>query len=92
MYKLIAGTCLISPILWFVSVRLTQNWKHFKTLVVVDSILLLLYISIFNLTDWIDIGHDEYGLKILTINILLIVGHVIIGFISSIVINSSLAP
>ena len=87
MFELLIGTCLISPILWIVSVVLTLNWKHFKKLVVVNILLFITYISIIDFTNWVDLGHDEYGLGIIFLNIVLIVGHVILRFISCIIIN-----
>lgn len=86
MDRIIIGTILISPVLWIASILLTKEWKHFKKLVLINSALIICYLIVINFINWIHLGNDEYGLKIMTLNISLIVFHILLGFISSVII------
>lgn len=87
MYELFLGAFLLSPFLWIISIYLTQHRKHFGKLVTINCLIFVCYILIINFTNWIDLGHDEYGLKTLVTNISLILLHILLGFISSVLIH-----
>lgn len=86
MENLFVVTLFISPILWIISIKLTKNWKHFKKLALLNLLIFVCYFFILNFTKWIDLGDDAYGLGRLVTNVILIMIHVILGFISSLII------
>ena len=87
---LIIGSFLISPFLWIASIMLTKDWRHFKKLIVINCAIIVCYLIVLNLTGRINIGHDEYGLRKLALNISCFVLHIILGFIASIIINGKM--
>jgi len=88
MDNLFAVLILISPILWFLSIYLTMDWKHFRKLFLLNFLLFLLYMVTINFTNLIDIGHDEYGLGIIALNLMMILGHITLGLVTSLYIRS----
>jgi len=87
MFIVFCALCFISPFLWIASIFLTKEWKQFKSFAIVNTLIFVLYIFILNFTELIDLGHDEYGLRILFMNIFLIIGHVLVGFIAGLIIK-----
>jgi len=74
-------------LLWVTSILLSKNWIRFSKFALINSILTLVYLLIINLTNWIDIGHDEYGLRIIILNFALIVSHLLLGLVACIFIK-----
>ena len=77
----------ISPFLWIESIILTKNWKHFTQFAIINTIIFILYYGVLNYTEIIDLGHDEYGLGVMFLNTLLIVSHILLGFVAALIIH-----
>lgn len=75
---------LLSPLLLLITYLILGSRKDFWKIFIIHSCVLISYLSITVFFSKLLIGHDEYGLKQLGLIIILVVFHIIIGFIHSI--------
>lgn len=61
-----------------------KDWKHFWKFFVANSIIFISYLVFTSNPEFMDFGHDEYGLNRLSTIIFAIFTHIILGLIFAI--------
>lgn len=79
--KILLYIILGSPLIWLVSILMLKDWRHIWKYALINFVVLIAYGITILMTDLIDFGHVEYGLKKLFAFIASVVIHILLGFI-----------
>ncbi len=71
----------LMPVLWIISIVLLRKWKHIIRYFIGNTILVLVYFFGLFYSKISFFEHDEYGLNIVFLFLMIIGAHTIIGFI-----------
>jgi uncharacterized membrane protein (DUF485 family) len=80
MYNVFLMLLLASPLLLLATYLMTAKRKSFWKIFTVHTLVLITYMTFIINYSKLLTGHDEYGLGQLGLGILLIIGHIIVGF------------
>lgn len=69
------------PILWIISIVILRKWKHIIWYTISNTISVLVYFFVLFYSKISFFEHDEYGLNIVFLFLMIIGAHTIIGFI-----------
>jgi uncharacterized RDD family membrane protein YckC len=82
--KLLIYLILASPVFWIISITLLNRWKHFWKFFIANALILVVYLIVTINPAFIDLGHDEYGLKRFFTIVMAIFTHIMLGILFAI--------